>query len=108
VKKDGTSSNWGGLREDAGRKSTPVSEIEKKKLLKALKARGKEVGKAWQDILVDFLYGNDPKERSMAFKLVTEILITKESYAKDNQGKESGVVELPALKPKEDKQVATA
>ena len=37
----------------------------------------------------------------MAFKLVTEILITKESRTDEDQKKESGVVELPPLNPRE-------
>ena len=112
MKKAGTSENWGGNREGAGRKAKPISEQEKRKLLRALKSKAKKEGKTWQDLLATVAYesGEDHrKEQMSAIKLVADILIVKESHqVKEEHKYQHGIVELPPLMPKKDKEVATA
>ena len=93
--------NRGGKRENAGRKSTfGLSEQEMRRLLRALRAVGRENGgKSWQRMFAEHLYAGNAAEALPYFKLLTEKLFVAGSTSERSTGHRRPTIYLPEELP---------
>lgn len=99
----GARPNTGGSREGAGRKriASRWSDVFKRGLIKAIKAKHKETGKSIQEVIVEILYASyqQPKDRIAAYKAISDALVERSSHKTVEEHKHTyAPVILPPMK----------
>lgn len=95
----GPKSGWGGRREGSGAKKQTLSAAQVAEMLSKAKEYAKKYGKTVDEVLLDYIYGEDKKESLQAIKLFKDKTMATITEGGDTDQNLGPGIYLPGEKP---------